>query len=41
MSRLVCAGKLTLDQAWTEIATDWVEAYEHYVDAEDAIFNDQ
>jgi hypothetical protein len=33
MSRLVCAGELTLDQVRAEIATNWVEAYERYVDS--------
>ena len=32
MSRRVCAGELALDQARAEIAEDWVDAFEKYVD---------
>ena len=32
MSRRVCAGELALDQARAEIAEDWVEAFERYID---------
>jgi hypothetical protein len=28
---LVCAGKLPIEQAQREIATDWIEAYERYL----------
>ncbi len=32
LSRRVCAGEVSLDQARAEIAEDWVEAFERYVD---------
>jgi len=28
---LVCAGKLPMEQAQREIATDWIAAYERYL----------
>jgi len=28
---LVCAGKLPIEQAQREIATDWIAAYERYL----------
>ena len=28
---LVCAGKLPIEQAQQEIATDWIAAYEKYL----------
>jgi hypothetical protein len=32
MLRRVCAGELALDQARAEIAEDWVEAFQKYID---------
>jgi hypothetical protein len=32
MVRGVCAGELALDQARAEIAEDWVEAFQEYID---------
>lgn len=32
LKRLVCAGKITLEEAQHAIATDWIEAYKKYYD---------
>jgi hypothetical protein len=33
LSRLVCAGELTLDAAQREIADDWIASYSDHIDA--------
>ena len=32
LKRLVCSGKITLEEAQQAIATDWIEAYKKYYD---------